>query len=94
MTLYPSKFIGKPICEILYEQKYFNGIDNFLRSEILGRANIPPFADAYSILYFFKILIIIYNNYRTGQNKMKIFKIAYQYLIEKHNFFKGKRKFY
>lgn len=28
---------NKPICEVLLNQKYFNGIGNYLRSEILYR---------------------------------------------------------
>ncbi|XP_038124724.1 endonuclease 8-like 1 [Cyprinodon tularosa] len=33
----------RPICEVLLNQKYFNGIGNYLRAEILYRLNIPPF---------------------------------------------------
>lgn len=29
-----------PICEVLLDQRYFNGIGNYLRAEILGRAGI------------------------------------------------------
>jgi formamidopyrimidine-DNA glycosylase len=28
---------SKPICEVLLNQKYFNGIGNYLRAEILHR---------------------------------------------------------
>jgi len=41
-----SSFNNKPICEVLLNQKYFNGIGNYLRAEILYRANIPPFEEA------------------------------------------------
>lgn len=36
----------KPICEALMNQKYFNGIGNYLRAEILYRVNINPFKSA------------------------------------------------
>ncbi|XP_045216475.2 endonuclease 8-like 1 [Mercenaria mercenaria] len=41
---------NKPICEVLLNQKYFNGIGNYLRAEILHRAKIPPFVSARSVL--------------------------------------------
>lgn len=41
---------NKPICECLLNQKYFNGVGNYLRSEILFRAGIPPFVSARSVL--------------------------------------------
>ncbi|KAK7890985.1 hypothetical protein WMY93_022948 [Mugilogobius chulae] len=40
----------KPICEVLLNQKYFNGIGNYLRAEILYRLNIPPFECARTVL--------------------------------------------
>ncbi|KAM8972226.1 endonuclease 8-like 1 [Pelodytes ibericus] len=45
-----DKTFDKPICEALLNQKYFNGIGNYLRSEILFRLNIPPFMAARSVL--------------------------------------------
>jgi len=36
----------KPLCEVLMNQKWFNGIGNYLRAEILDRANINPFQPA------------------------------------------------
>ncbi|XP_060568020.1 endonuclease 8-like 1 [Ruditapes philippinarum] len=41
---------NKPICEVLLNQKYFNGIGNYLRAEILHRMKIPPFVQARSVL--------------------------------------------
>ena len=32
-------FKNKPICEVMLNQKYFNGIGNYLRAEILYRLN-------------------------------------------------------
>jgi len=41
---------NKAICETLLNQKFFNGIGNYLRAEILYRCNIPPFAQSRSVL--------------------------------------------
>ena len=41
---------NKPICEVLLNQKYFNGIGNYLRAEILYRLEVPPFAKARDVL--------------------------------------------
>jgi endonuclease VIII-like 1 len=35
-----------PICEMLLDQRYFNGIGNYLRAEILHRAGVRPFERA------------------------------------------------
>jgi len=40
------KAFDKPICEALLDQKYFNGIGNYLRSTILYYMDIDPFQDA------------------------------------------------
>ncbi|KAM7396764.1 hypothetical protein PAMP_019779 [Pampus punctatissimus] len=41
-----DRAFDRPICEVLLNQKYFNGIGNYLRAEILFRLNIPPFVSA------------------------------------------------
>ena len=41
---------NKPICETMLDQKYFNGIGNYLRAEILFRANVKPFSQAREVL--------------------------------------------
>jgi endonuclease VIII-like 1 len=41
-----KKDFDKPICEVLMNQKYFNGIGNYLRAEILYRTDINPFMPA------------------------------------------------
>ncbi|KAM4038477.1 endonuclease 8-like 1 [Anomaloglossus baeobatrachus] len=46
----PDKPFDKPICEVLLNQKYFNGIGNYLRAEILFRLKIPPFMSARTAL--------------------------------------------
>ncbi|NXG08963.1 NEIL1 Endonuclease, partial [Sakesphorus luctuosus] len=45
-----DKAFDKPICEALLNQKYFNGIGNYLRAEILYRLKIPPFEKARTVL--------------------------------------------
>ena len=37
---------NKAICEVMLEQRYFNGIGNYLRAEILHRASVHPFTPA------------------------------------------------
>ena len=41
---------NRPICETMLDQKYFNGIGNYLRAEILFRARIQPFTQAREVL--------------------------------------------
>ncbi|XP_022111035.1 endonuclease 8-like 1 [Acanthaster planci] len=45
-----SSAFDRPICEVLLNQKYFNGIGNYLRAEILYRLGIPPFEKARNVL--------------------------------------------
>ncbi|XP_054589011.1 endonuclease 8-like 1 isoform X3 [Nothobranchius furzeri] len=45
-----DRAFDRPICEVLLNQKYFNGIGNYLRAEILYRPNIPPFVCARNVL--------------------------------------------
>ena len=41
---------NKPICETMLNQKYFNGIGNYLRAEILFRLKIKPFTKSRDVL--------------------------------------------
>lgn len=41
-----NKTFTKPICEVLLNQEYFNGIGNYLRSTILYYADVNPFEEA------------------------------------------------
>ncbi|XP_066272068.1 endonuclease 8-like 1 [Branchiostoma lanceolatum] len=41
---------NRSICEVLLNQKYFNGVGNYLRAEVLYRLGIPPFVSARSVL--------------------------------------------
>ncbi|KAI7811879.1 endonuclease 8-like 1 [Triplophysa rosa] len=45
-----DKAFDRPICEALLNQKYFNGVGNYLRAEILYRSRIPPFVNARTVL--------------------------------------------
>lgn len=45
-----SKSFDKPICETLLDQKYFNGIGNYLRSTILYYLDVNPFEKARDII--------------------------------------------
>ncbi|XP_073068299.1 endonuclease 8-like 1 isoform X1 [Manis javanica] len=45
-----DKAFDRPICEALLDQRFFNGIGNYLRAEILHRLKIPPFQKARTVL--------------------------------------------
>ena len=45
-----KKDFDKPICEALLNQKYFNGIGNYLRSTILYYLDVNPFESARDII--------------------------------------------
>lgn len=45
-----SKDFKKPIYEVMMNQKYFNGIGNYLRAEILYRADVDPFSSTHDAL--------------------------------------------
>ncbi|NXN94550.1 NEIL1 Endonuclease, partial [Rhinopomastus cyanomelas] len=45
-----DRAFDRPICEALLNQKFFNGIGNYLRAEILYRSKIPPFEKARTVL--------------------------------------------
>lgn len=42
--------LRRPVCELLHDQRLFNGVGNYLRAEIIARLRIPPFSPA-SILF-------------------------------------------
>jgi len=50
LTNIEDKAFNVPICEVMLNQKYFNGIGNYLRAEILYRCSIPPFEVARDVL--------------------------------------------
>lgn len=45
-----SAAFNRPICETLLNQKFFNGIGNYLRAEILYRCGVRPFDQARAVL--------------------------------------------
>ncbi|KAM8781092.1 LOW QUALITY PROTEIN: endonuclease 8-like 1 [Rhynchonycteris naso] len=45
-----DQVFDRPICEALLGQRFFNGIGNYLREEILYRLRIPPFEKARTVL--------------------------------------------
>jgi endonuclease VIII-like 1 len=45
-----KKLFDKPICEVLLDQKYFNGVGNYIRSTILYYLDQNPFQDARTII--------------------------------------------
>ena len=40
----------RPICEVLLDQRFFNGVGNYVRAELLWLAKIPPFTRARDVL--------------------------------------------
>ena len=45
-----QRAMEKPLCEVMLDQKYFNGIGNYLRAEICHRADVNPFASGRNVL--------------------------------------------
>jgi endonuclease VIII-like 1 len=40
---------AKPVCEVMLDQRFFNGMGNYLRAEVLHRAGVHPFLSARSV---------------------------------------------
>ena len=72
--------INRQVCAFLLEQKYFSGVGNYLKSEILYRARIHPAAivkdlDKETILKLFNVTINTINeSYRSGGLTIKSFR--------------------
>lgn len=67
-----SKLKNKKICEFMMAQKYFSGIGNYLRAEILYRCKIHPekielSKDEINLLYF-TCLKVMYKSYKNKLN--------------------------
>jgi len=45
-----KRVFDKPICEVILDQKYFNGIGNYLRSTILYYLDINPFLESRKVI--------------------------------------------
>ena len=41
-----ARLLGLPLCELLLDQRIFNGVGNYLRAEIIYTARLPPFVSA------------------------------------------------
>ena len=54
-------FLKRDISEVLLDQKYFNGIGNYLRAEILYRAKILPSRNSYTVLSDSENFLLITN---------------------------------
>jgi endonuclease VIII-like 1 len=55
MTNLLKRDFDKPLHEVLMNQKYFNGIGNYLRAEILYRLDINPFQPARDVILSHKV---------------------------------------
>jgi endonuclease VIII-like 1 len=73
-----KKTFEKPIMELLMDQKWFNGIGNYLRAEILDRHKdeINPFDPAHEVitknpLLFNTILDVVFESYVMGGGELK-----------------------
>lgn len=81
-NLHKKVFDGR-ICEVLMDQQYFNGIGNYLRAEILSRADINPFISAREALKqennkLFKIILqVLQEAYSLGGAQLKDWKNPY-----------------
>jgi len=75
------KIFDKPICELLMNQKYFNGIGNYLRAEILYRADVNPWTPAREAIKNGKLLalcrIIPMEAYKIGGGSIRDWKNPY-----------------
>jgi len=72
-----NRALTKPICEVLMNQKYFNGIGNYLRAEILDRFDVDPFSPANEIVLnedFLEMCIKVQEeSFRIGGGEFKSF---------------------
>lgn len=88
-----KKAFDKPICEVLMNQKYFNGIGNYLRAEILFRIeNLNPFMPARAaikqseeLLKYCKALPML--AFAMGGGKIKDWKNPFEDDYRKSDFF-------
>lgn len=71
-----TKEFQKPIYEVLMNQKYFNGIGNYLRSELLYRIDDNPFLSAKEFLIrnsslFYRCYLLPREVYELGGGQLK-----------------------
>jgi endonuclease VIII-like 1 len=76
-----KKVFNKPICELLMDQKYFNGIGNYLRAEILYRSKIDPWTPSNEAIKSGKLLslcrIIPLEAYKIGGGSIRDWQNPY-----------------
>jgi endonuclease VIII-like 1 len=77
-----SKDFRKPIHELLMNQKYFNGIGNYLRAEILFRTNCNPFISGKEAIENFPEILDLCKDlpliaYQLGGGRLKDWKNPY-----------------
>ena len=72
-----DRIFKKPIYEAMMEQKYFNGIGNYLRAEILGRIDLDPNLPAGDYInqnrsnFFETLQLVISDSYVLGGGQIK-----------------------
>lgn len=71
-----KKEFDKPIYEVMMNQKYFNGIGNYLRAEILNRFDETPFKSAReyiltSLNFLETCRLVVYESYLLGGGQLK-----------------------
>lgn len=80
-----NKYFQRPIFEIIKDQRFFNGVGNFSRSEILGRTKFSPFTPFNDVLEsdilredFFTIIKEVMNDiYDLGGFQFKFWQNPY-----------------
>lgn len=78
-----KKIFNKPISELLLDQRYFNGIGNYLRCEILYKSNQNPFMPAKQAIKENKILLnncktLAIEAYQLGGGQLKSWENPYK----------------
>lgn len=45
-----AKWQRKPLCNVMLDQRWFNGVGNYIRSEVIYKSGFKPCDDAFEIL--------------------------------------------
>lgn len=74
-----DKVFAKPICEVLLNQKYFNGVGNYIRSTILYYMGVNPFESARDVIMKHPQILqmckdVIEKSYRLNGGQLKDWK--------------------
>jgi endonuclease VIII-like 1 len=81
-TKLEDKIFSKPLYDIMLDQRYFNGLGNYIRSEVIYRTDINPFLEARKLLknrdtfnHFISIIkTVCIESYKIGGGEFKNFK--------------------